>query len=279
MNIMTLQQQLELIQQNDYTQMQNIDINELTLNMLQHIGTTDSYVRNQLIYDCFSHFIQNEFLSHDQLELLLTTCLSEKYLYFDITSSHTDGVFTRSYTALLIALIIQFDNTHSFLLPETIQETKKQLIEYMNLETDFRGHVKNKGWAHSVAHVSDAFNELVHNPNISCTCYEEITHCLLNKIFIYSTVYHSNEDERIVTPLLSMLYHNFPKEQFFSIIYKKMKRLPQFRKRLSLDEYCTLCANIKTFLRTLFFRAREDPILTSISNLAEKLVRELLKYY
>ncbi|KEK23287.1 DUF2785 domain-containing protein [Bacillus gaemokensis] len=279
MDIITLQQELELIQQNDYTQMQHIDINELTLNMLQHIGTTDSYVRNQLIYECFSHFIHNEFISYDQLELLLTTCLSNEYLYFDIASSQTDGVFIRSGTASLIALIIQFDNSHSFLSPETIQETKEKLIKYMNLEVDFRGHVENTGWAHSVVHVSDAFNELVHNPKVTCICYEEITHCLLNKIFIYSTVYHNNEDERIITPLLSMLYHDFPKERFFSILYKKMQRLPQFRKKLSLHEYCILCANIKTFLRTLFFRTKEDPNLTTISNRTERLLRELPKYY
>ncbi|EMA6343465.1 DUF2785 domain-containing protein [Bacillus cytotoxicus] len=279
MNIQTLQQQLELIQQNDYSQMQHFDIDELTLGMMQHIGTTDSYIRNQLIYESFSHFIQHHFLSHDQLELLLATCLSEEYLYFEISSPYTDGVFTRSYTALLIALIIQFDNVHTFLLPETIIEIKEKLITCMNLESDFRGHIEQKGWAHSIAHISDAFHQLVQNPHISGPCYEEIIHCLLNKIFIHSTIYYNNEDERIATPLLAMLYCDFPKEAFFTILYKKMKRLPQIRKRLSLNEYCMLCANIKTFLRTLFFRTREDPHLTSLANRVDKILRELPQYY
>lgn len=69
MDITALQQQLELIQQNDYTQLQHIDVNELTLNMLQYIGTTDSYVRYQLIYKCFAHFIHHEFLMDDQAEI------------------------------------------------------------------------------------------------------------------------------------------------------------------------------------------------------------------
>ncbi len=278
LDIVTLQQQLDLIQQNDYSQIQNIDLNELSSHMIGHIGTTDSYVRDQLIYKCFAHFIQNEYLSHDQLETLLTTCLSDDYLYQEITSPNTDGVFTRSYTTLLIGLIIQFDNSHSFLLQETVQEVKEKLITYMNLETDFRGYVQDKGWAHSVAHASDAFNELVHNPHITCSCYEEIAHCIINKIFIYSTVYHNNEDERIVTPLLSMLYYDFPRDLLFSIIYKKIKRLPQFRKRLSCHKYCILCANLKTFLRTLFFRSKTDPNFSSVANRAEKMLRELPKY-
>ncbi|MEN1936544.1 DUF2785 domain-containing protein [Paenibacillus sp. 102] len=278
MNIIALQQQLELIQQNDYTQMQNIDLNELSSHMIGHMGTTDSYVRDQLIYKCFAHFIQNEFLSHDNLETLLTTCLSDDYLYREISSPNTDGVFTRSYTTLLIGLIIQFDNSHSFLLQETVQNVKEKLITYMNLEIDYRGYVQDKGWAHSVAHASDAFNELVHSAHITCSCYEEIAHCLLNKIFIYSTVYHNNEDERIITPLLSMLYYDFPRDQLFSIIYKKIKRLTQLKIRLSCHEYFILCANVKTFLRTLFFRAKIDPNLTSVANRAEKMLRELPKY-
>ncbi|MDF9581839.1 DUF2785 domain-containing protein, partial [Bacillus paranthracis] len=36
-------------------------------------------------------------------------------------------------------------------------------ITYTNLETDFRGYIENKGWAHCLAHVSDAFTEIVHN--------------------------------------------------------------------------------------------------------------------
>ena len=278
LDIITLQQQLELIQLNDYIQIQSIDLDELSSHMIQNIGTTDSYVRDQLIYKCFAHFIQNEFLSHDQLETLLTTCLSNDYLYKDIASPNTDGVFTRSYTTLLIGLIIQFDNSHSFLLQETVQEVKEKLITYMNLEIDYRGCVQDKGWAHSIAHASDAFNELVHSSHITCSCYEVIAHCILNKIFIYSTVYHNNEDERIVTPLLSMLYYDFPRDQLFSIIYKKIKRLPQFKVRLSCHEYFILCANIKTFLRTLFFRTKIDSNLTSVANQAEKMLRELPKY-
>lgn len=221
MDIVTLQQQLDLIQQNDYTQIQNIDLNELSSHMIGHIGTTDSYVRDQLIYKCFAHFIQNEFLSHDNLETLLTTCLGDDYLYQEISSPNTDDVFTRSYTTLLIGLIIQFDNSHSFLSQETVQKVKEKLITYMNLETDYRGYVQDKGWAHSVAHAADAFNELVHSAHISCSCYEEIAHCILNKIFIYSALYHNNEDERIVTPSYLCFIMISQESNFFQLFIKK----------------------------------------------------------
>ncbi|MEK7015804.1 DUF2785 domain-containing protein [Bacillus sp. FSL R9-9410] len=279
MDITALQKQLELIQQNDYSQMQHIDINELTTNMLQHIGTTDSYIRYQLIYNCFSHFIQYELLLDDQLKLLLHTCLSDEYLYFDIHSPYTDGVFTRSYTVSLIALILQFSNSHYFLTEEDVTEIKQKLITYTNLETDFRGYIEDQGWAHCIAHVSDAFNEIIQNSYITFECYEEMIHCLLNKIFTPADIYHNNEDERVVTPLVSMVYHDFAQEDLISIIHKKVQRLPQIRKRLSLNEYCILCANIKTFLRTLFFRTKNDHNLAFTAHKTEKMLKELPNYY
>lgn len=92
-------------------------------------------------------------------------------------------------------------------------------------------------------------------------------------------IYHNNEDERIVTPLVSMLYHDFAQEDLISIIHNKIKRLPQIRKRLSLNECCILCANIKTFLRTLYFRTKDDHNLTFSTHKVERMLKKLPNYY
>ncbi|CAM4274420.1 hypothetical protein BAMA_15360 [Bacillus manliponensis] len=279
MDIFMLQQQLELIQKNGYTQMQQINLNELSLHMLKHIGSTDSYLREQLIYEGFSHLILNHHLSTAQLEKLLTNSLEDTYLLNDISNPNTDSVFTRSYSALLIALILHADRTKTFLKKETIEQITRKLIDYMNREVDFRGYVPQKGWAHNIAHASDAFNELIHNPKTTSECYEEITHCLTNKIFVYTTVYYNNEDERIVTPLLSMLTYEFPQKQLCNIINGKIQLLTNYKKRLPIYEYCNLCANVKTFLRTLFFRTKMDPQYRTVALQTEKMLRDLLSFY
>ena len=135
----------------------------------------------------------------DQLKLLLQTCLSDEYLYCDIYSRIQMG-FSRSYTVSLIALILQFANSHYFCTEEDIEEIKNKLITYTNLETDFRGYIENKGWAHCLAHVSDAFTEIVHNTYTTFEWYEELIHCLLNKIFIPSDLF-------IITKMNELLRH------------------------------------------------------------------------
>lgn len=274
-----LQQQLETIQKNGYTQIQQIDIEQLSLHMLQHIGSANSDLREHLIYESFSHFILNHHLSTAQLEKLLTMSLENNYLLHGISSPNTDSVFTRSYSALLIALILHADRTKTFLKKETIVHITKKLIDYMNLEIDFRGYVPQKGWAHSIAHAADAFHELIHNPKTARECYEEIAHCLINKIFIHATVYYNNEDERIVTPLLSMLSYEFPQKQLCNIIGGKMQLLMKYKKRLPIYEYCNLCANVKTFLRTLFFRTKMDPQYKTVTLQTERMLQELPSFY
>lgn len=48
-----LQQQLEEIRNNNYILDNTINIDSLSSNMLEHIGVTDSYLRDKLIYSTF----------------------------------------------------------------------------------------------------------------------------------------------------------------------------------------------------------------------------------
>lgn len=176
-----LQKQLEGIKANHYTIDSTIDIDKLISKMLQHIGTPDSYLRDTLIYTTFFHLITNDHITHTQLSQLLSQSISEQYLFYKITTDDKDAVFTRSFTTLLIALIIYADTKHNFLSPSDILDVKDKLIIYMNQEHDFRGYVSEQGWAHSIAHVSDTFDELVNNPKLETTYYPEIMQTLLKK--------------------------------------------------------------------------------------------------
>ncbi len=274
-----LQQLLETIQKNGYLLPQNTDLNQLSLHMLEHIGTLDSYLRDQLIYSTFSYFISGDYFDTAQLEKLLTLTLEEQYLYCGIISNIDDSVFTRSFTTLLIALILCADNKTNFLTQETVMIVKEKLVDYMNQEIDLRGYVDPHGWAHSVAHAADAFDALIQNSKLLQQCYEELAHCLLNKIFVYSIVYHFDEDERIITPLLSMISKGFPQNQLFEIIHVKLNLLPQYKTRLLVNEFCSLCTNIKTFLRSLYFRTIHNMQFSYLASQAEAMLNKLPSFY
>ena len=142
--------------------------------MIEHIGTTDSELRDELIYSTFCWLmIEKNELKHEVLIELLDTCLNNLLLH-GIGETETDSVFTRAFTTLLIALILYRDNKDDFLTKGMVHEVKGKLIHYFNLEYDLRGYVPEKGWAHSVAHAADAFDELVKNPKIDQDSYFHI---------------------------------------------------------------------------------------------------------
>lgn len=274
-----LQEQLEEIRNNNYVINNVLNIDSLSSNMLEHIGDTDSYLRDKLIYSTFYHLIKKESLSHTQLQKLLLESIGEKYLLYKIHLDDEDAVFTRAFTTLLIALIIDADTNHNFLSQHDILTVKDQLILYMNNECDFRGYVQDHGWAHSIAHASDTFEALVRSPKLETLHYEEILQTLLNKVCVHSICYKYEEDERLVYPIVAMLQNGLKEEVLILALQDLVAQLPVQKQTLHIKSYEFLYRNIKSFLRSLFFRLRTLSICQETECEIEKLLQELPKYY
>jgi hypothetical protein len=90
--------------------------------MMEHIGSTDPELRDKLIYSSFFRLINK--LNHEKLIELLELSLSDSFLFKGIGENGTDTVFTRSFTSLLIALILYRDNQDDFLPQRTILKVK-----------------------------------------------------------------------------------------------------------------------------------------------------------
>ncbi|WP_144612264.1 DUF2785 domain-containing protein [Bacillus cereus] len=274
-----LQQQLEDIRNNNYIMDNTLNIDSLSSNLLKHIGVTDSYLRDKLIYSTFYHLINKDYISHTHLQKLLLESISEKYLLYKIYSDDEDTVFTRAFSTLLIALIIDADTKYNFLSQNDILTVKDQLIIYMNHEHDFRGYVQDHGWAHSIAHASDTFEALVRSPKLETLHYEEILQTLLNKVCVHSIYYQYEEDERLVYPIVAMLQRGLKEETLILALHDLVAQLPFQKQTLHIQSYEYLYGNIKSFLRSLFFRLRTLSICKETEYEIEKLLRELPKYY
>ncbi|MBY0598906.1 DUF2785 domain-containing protein [Bacillus bingmayongensis] len=273
-----LQKQLEEIKANHYAIDSTIDIDKLVSKMLQHIGTPDGYLRDTLIYTTFFHLITNDHITNTQLQQLLSQSISEQYLFYKINIDDKDAVFTRSFTTLLIALILNADTKHNFLTESNIVEAKDKLILYMKQEHDLRGYVNDRGWAHSIAHVSDTFDELVKNPKLETSYYPEILQTLLEKVGIHTTYYKYEDDERIVSPIIAMLKNGLDEKLFITTLHSLVNQIQVQKAELSIVPYETLYRNIKSFLRSLFFRLRTISIYKETEVEIENLLKNFRQY-
>lgn len=246
--------------------------------MMEHIGSTDSELRDKLIYSSFYQLIiETNKIEHELLTELLDLCLSD-LLFKGIGENQTDTVFTRSFTTLLIALILYRDNEDNFLAQEKVFKIKDKLIEYIILEKDLRGYISVKGWAHSIAHVTDAIDELVKSSKIDRKYYLEILKVLWNKVFVSNYVYIHDEDERILIPILEMLHNGLEQEEIETFIHNIPIELKIRKEQMEEENYWFLYSNCKTFLKSFYIKVKTNSELIPLQKSIEKCLTEISLY-
>lgn len=243
--------------------------------MLIHIGSPDSKLRDNLIYHTFCQLIMENKLEKHFLCELLETCLSDQFLFKGIGEKDTDSVFTRSFTSLLIALILYQDNRDDILSVAKVLEVKDKLISYVNLEKDVRGYVKEKGWAHSVAHVADAFDELVKSKKITQSNYPEMLQAIFGKIYQTESVYIHDEEERVIVPIVQMIDNGLEKEVLETFIKNIRNELEIYKKKLEEENYWFLVANCKNFLKSLLLEILNKPYVSSMQAVVIQTIKEI----
>ena len=220
---MTLQTRLEKYLKGDLVELQRKDQDE----MLMQIGNPDSYLRDELIYQSFGKMIFSYQLDANELDNLLFQLKQDNYLFHGIGESGTDSVFKRSFSVLVIAAIIEYDNVKPQMDKSIVQDTVKKVVEYMIAEKDTRGFIEGKGWAHTIAHGADALEALAKHPKIS---HKGITKILIaiEHSLLRPVDYLDEEEERLamIIPSLLMMQDT---EKEIQLWIGKMKGLVETR--------------------------------------------------
>ncbi|MFS0749288.1 DUF2785 domain-containing protein [Oceanobacillus sp. 1P07AA] len=133
------------------------DLEYVVNHMLRYIGSTDSELRDNLIYPYFYKLLRDDCLSKEHWYRIIEVCIGEDYLFYKIDEGQSDGVFKRSFTVLVIGLFLEKDKEKRYFDEIFSINVMKAVISYIEQEKDTRGFVEGKGWAHSVAHVADVF--------------------------------------------------------------------------------------------------------------------------
>ena len=152
MNETELKEKLQKLAQNGFRFAENEDVSEIIPEMLNHIGSTDSYLRDDLIYSAFGTWIlRYDVIDHEKLREMLPIILGDQHLLYRLGEQNTDSVFRRSFSALLLPLLLISHRSKPFFTPAEIYQIKEKLLYFLKNEKDHRGYIPEKGWAHAVA--------------------------------------------------------------------------------------------------------------------------------
>ncbi len=242
---------LKRIRDNKYELNDNEKVMDFVKPMLKYVGDTDPELRDDLIYVTFCTWIcEKEYLSNEQLSEILATILDEKHLFFNIGHDEDDTVFTRTFSVLLIDVLLWRHRNNPYLDMDQFTKTKVSLIKYYNEEKDLRGYLDNKGWAHGAAHGADAICELAQSKDNDETVLMDILKAL-QRVLCNGKYFLSNEeDERMTRVIFKVVMEDLLPKQ---IICDWIESLPNFISLEYSREQYTSRVNIKNFIRCIYF--------------------------
>lgn len=249
----------------------------LTLSMLKYIGSRDAELRDTLIYTNLAKWISAGEYTQDQLTDILEICVSDAYLFKQIDRHDPDAVFTRSFSLLIITVILNYHNQKGELIPaEQTKAVYQSILEYGYKEKDRRGFVLHKGWAHAVAHLADAIVQLSYINDVD---HLELLDLIAHHLDTHDICYNFGEDERLVTAFIAILKSNRVNQQDI-IAWLHCLSILDLRGNWPNDYW--LINNKKAFLRSLYFRlkgeASYNKIVTAVQQVLQKIAKQFTEY-
>jgi Protein of unknown function (DUF2785) len=157
------------------------NLEALTNELLGYLASSDPELRDEFGFSILGNWIYVRHLySPERLREMISGLKAN--LNLGLGESGTATVFGRSFSALILSVITDFDLEHSFLTPSELSELLKDSLAYFQLEQDWRGFVSGQGWAHSVAHSADLLANLARNPHLNTTALEQILNAIATKL-------------------------------------------------------------------------------------------------
>lgn len=247
-----LKEILNSIRNSNYQLTDDTSKKKITNLMLKYIGIIDPELRDDLIYMTFYHWIvaDKDFYSNKELFEISRIAIDDQHLLYKLGEKGMDSVFTRTFSVLLVSLILHVDRERNFISKNLFDTIKETLFRYLQEERDIRGYVPVKGWAHGVAHAADAVGELVYQKYITEDDIEELLLLIRYKMSINDDIYKCQEDERMADSVVQIINTGLISEE------KINDWLVSFKEIISKCDFVKdrhTIHNIKVFLKSLYF--------------------------
>ncbi len=226
------------------------DLLGLTNLLLEDIGNTDPLIRDELVYPALARLLYEEHLENGEVEKILKQLFTERFLFYKIGENNTSSVYTRTFSALQIAVVLYKHNEKNFLSEELVKDMYSLFLDYFRREKDVSGYSSEFGWSHSVAHAADVFKQFV----ICDELNEELEGMLSvvkDKFTQADYLFVNNEDERIVSAIDLLIKRDLFKKD---IIGDWIKSFGEYRKETDYKREFVINSNVKNLLRSIYFR-------------------------
>jgi hypothetical protein len=193
------------------------------LKNMKLIKSPDSEIREGAYSQLIELFSKTDNLpTLEEKNQYLDELCSANYLFYGIEAGVSDCTVARSFSLLVLGLIVENDKTNEIEIDKIIFP----LIKYIKLESDFRGKDNKLGWIHSLAHLGDLIAFISCHKGASVKSLELICLAIIEKIISLNELQLLNhgEDNRLALGIYYALEEKLVcHEQVFNLLISGLK--------------------------------------------------------
>jgi hypothetical protein len=191
------------IKKNKYALPTGHNILPLTEELYSYLGSADPELRDIIGFFFFKHWIKQGLYSMDDLRSFMPRLIAN--LKKGIGETEGDLVYLRSFSALWLALIVDYDIKNPSLKTEEMVPIKEAALAYLATERDLRGYDPLKGWAHAIDHAANLLSALACSPHTDVNDHLKILDCIATKLKESADwIYIYDEDDCLAEPVVDI---------------------------------------------------------------------------
>lgn len=243
--------------------------------MLENIGDPNPQLRDDIIYTLFARGFSEDLFSDSQKKLIIDFYIKDRGLFKGIDGAKSDKIFVRSFSALLGTILLDSDSQNPIFTDNQRLIIFQWSFEYVTRETDFRGFIPAKGWAHGIAHGSDLLGAALGHKNFKSIGIKNIFNPIEAIISKLKKPFCDEEETRIAYAYLCAIRAGTISEEMF------IKFIDMFDDKLwkqyeslvdSLESYYQLVTWFRTMQNWYFF-------LVDYPKIKKNVELKILDYY
>lgn len=190
---------------NEYRLPDELDLGELTNDLLDYLDSPDTELRDTIAYSVFARWIISyQYYSDEQLLRLVNVLIPK--LSQSLGNQDDDTVFGRSYAASILSLLAYQEDRSSFMTQALTHSLLDEALNYLIGEHDHRAYVEGKGWANACSNTAVLLKWLAQNSIVQSEDAKRILDTIAKKVIMKTTYIHQHdEDERLAKVVMTLL--------------------------------------------------------------------------
>lgn len=232
-------------------------LDDLTAELTRMLGDPDPELRDGTAYPTLATWVERGV--YDDLLTGLGDGMAAG-LAVGLGEAEGDGIFRRSFSALVLGECISRDNDRPLVPGGKILEWGDRLATWLLRERDLRGFVPGKGWAHAVAHGADALGTLAGSPHVQQPELTVILDVVADRLVVrVDRLFSNGEPDRLAQAVLQVLRRDVVPLQVLEPWVARLAATASARSSYDDRDPHLAGGNAEAFLRALYLQLALGP--------------------